>query len=57
VIMAVFNGDSLDDLDARKSFEAQSVLMVAIIYDENLDDTGLDAFLAEARKMADAWLT
>lgn len=56
VIMAVFNGDSLDDLDARKSFEAQSVLMVAIIYDENLDDARLDAFLAEARKMADEWL-
>jgi hypothetical protein len=30
--------------------------MVAIVYGENLDDAGLDAFLAEARKLADQWL-
>ena len=56
VIIAVFNGDSLDDLDARKSFDAQSQLMVAIVYGAQLDDAGLDAFLAEARKLADQWL-
>ena len=56
LIMGVFNEDSLEDIDRRKSFEVQSVLMVFIIYDENLDDAGLNAFLAEARKLADQWL-
>jgi hypothetical protein len=56
VIMAVFNDDSLDDIDARKSFETQLLLMVAIVGDENLDGAGLDSFLAQARKLADQWL-
>ena len=57
VIMGVFNDDSLDDIGVRKSFETQLILMAAIIGDEQLDDAGLDAFLAKARKLADAWLT
>jgi hypothetical protein len=56
VILAVFSDDSLDDIDARKSFQTQLLLMVAIVSGENLDDGGLDAFLAEARKLADEWL-
>jgi hypothetical protein len=57
VIMGVFNDDSLDDVEVRKSFETQLIPMAAIIGDEQLDDAGLDAFLAKARKLADAWLT
>jgi hypothetical protein len=56
VIMAVLADDSLDDVDARQSLEAQIVLMAAIVGDENFDDAGLDRFLAEARKLADEWL-
>jgi hypothetical protein len=56
VIMAVFTGQSLDDIDPRASWETQLVLMAAIVGDEHLDDAGLDAFLAEARKLADQWL-
>jgi hypothetical protein len=56
VITAVFNDDSLDDIDARESFQTQLLLMVAIVGGENLDDAGLDAFLAQARKLADQWL-
>ena len=56
VIMAVFTGQSLDDIDPRTSWQTQLVLMAAIIGDEQLDDAGLDAFLAEARKLADEWL-
>ena len=56
VIMSVLADDSLDDVDARKSFETQLVLMAAIVGGENLDDAGLDAFLAQARKLADEWL-
>jgi hypothetical protein len=56
VIMGVLADDSLDDIDPRKSFETQLVLMAAIVGGENLDDAGLDAFLAQARKLADQWL-
>lgn len=56
VIMAAFTGQPLDDIDPRTSWETQLVLMAAIIGDEHLDDAGLDAFLAEARKLADQWL-
>jgi hypothetical protein len=56
VILGLFNDDSLDDVDVRRSFEAQLLLMVAIVGDEHLDDAGLDAFLAEVRKLADEWL-
>jgi hypothetical protein len=56
VVMGVLADDSLDDVDARKSFETQLVLMAAIVGGENLDDAGLDAFLAQARKLADQWL-
>jgi hypothetical protein len=56
VITAVFNDDSLDDIDARESFQIQLLLMVAIVGGENLDDAGLDAFLVQARKLADQWL-
>ena len=56
VIMSVLADDSLDDVDARQSFQAQLVLMAAIVGDEDLEDAGLDAFLAQARKLADKWL-
>lgn len=56
VILAVFSGESLNDIDARKSWEAQSMLMTAIVGGENFDDAGLEGFLAEARKLADEWL-
>jgi hypothetical protein len=56
VIMAVFTGKSPDDIDARKSWEAQLLLMAAVVGGEHFDDAGLDAFLADARKLADQWL-
>lgn len=56
VIMAVFNDDSLDDIDARKSLETQILMMVAIVREEHFDDAGLEAFLAKARKLADQWI-
>jgi hypothetical protein len=56
VIMAVLADDSLDDIDPYKSLEAQSTLLAALVYDEDLDDAGLDAFLAKAREVADEWL-
>jgi len=34
----------------------QPVVLTALIADEDLDDVGLDAFMAEARGLADQWL-
>jgi hypothetical protein len=56
LVLGLFNDEPLDGIDARRSFKAQLLLMVAIIGDEHLGDAGLDAFLAEARKLADEWL-
>jgi hypothetical protein len=33
----------------------QIVMLSALIADEQLDDAGLDAFMAAARKLADQW--
>lgn len=57
VISAVFTEQSLDDIDPRTSWETQSILMAAIVGDEQLDPAGLEAFLDEARKLADQWLS
>ena len=35
---------------------AQATLLTALIVDEHLDDAGLDAFLADARSMADTMM-
>jgi hypothetical protein len=56
VLMYVFTEQTLDDIDARASWETQLALMAAIVGDEHLDDAGLDAFLAQARALADRWL-
>lgn len=36
--------------------ELYPILLAGLIADEQLDDAGLDAFLSEARKLADKWL-
>jgi hypothetical protein len=53
VLMSAITGESLDDVDPRTRWEAQGTLMAAMVADEHLDAAGLDAFLAEARKLAD----
>lgn len=57
LIKSAFTGQPVDDVDGQLSWETQIVLMAAIVADEQLDDAGLDEFLAKARKMADAWLS
>ncbi len=44
---------SVADLDAKSAFAAQQYLLTVLIADQYLDDAGLDAFLAQARKLAD----
>ena len=56
VIQAIVFDESIDDIDARVSFQTQLVLLAALIADAHLDDAGLDKFMKEARKLGDRWL-
>jgi hypothetical protein len=56
LILKVLGRGSVADLDAQAAFRARHFLLAALIADEQLDDTGLDEFLAQARKLADQWL-
>lgn len=55
IIRHALGDGSIDDLDDRAVFSAQMVLLGALIGDEQLDEEGLDAFLAEVRAVADEW--
>jgi len=58
LILAVYTDERVpDNLDLETRFRTQLLLLAALIADERLDDAGLDAFLADARKLADQWLT
>src|ERR1039457_276768 len=57
LILAVYTDEHVpDELDLETRFRTQLLLLGALIADENLDDAGLDEFLAHARKLADQWL-
>jgi len=56
VMLAVTSDEEIDDIDPRVSFETQLVLLAALIADAHLDETGLNAFMGKARKLADSWL-
>jgi hypothetical protein len=56
VIMGVFTGESINDIDPRVSWENQMILMASIVSGERLDGAGLEEFLGEARKLADKWI-
>jgi hypothetical protein len=55
-ILKALGHGSVADLDPKTAFRARHFLLAALIADEHLDDTGLDEFLADARKIADQWL-
>jgi len=57
LIMTVFTDEPIDDIDEGNAASIEMLLMTALILDENLDDAGLDAFLADARALADEWTT
>lgn len=56
LILKVLGQGSIQDLDARAAMTAKQYLLAALVIDEQLDDAGMDAFLAQARKLADQWL-
>jgi len=55
VIHHALGDGSIRDLDDETVIGAQIVILSALIADEQLDDAGLDQFMAEARKLADQW--
>lgn len=56
MIHAVLGKNTDEEFDDEAVVMAQVLLLGALIADENLDDAGLDAFLTEARGVADQWL-
>lgn len=42
-------------IDKKTLLHTEGVLLVALIVDEQFDDDAMDAFLAEARALADRW--
>jgi hypothetical protein len=48
---------SVDDIDGRTRLGTRFLLLAALIVDEQLDERGVEAFVAEARKVADRWLS
>jgi hypothetical protein len=57
VLLAVVTDADISDLDPREVRRSQTVLLNAIVRDEGLDSTDLDAFLATARGLADRLLS
>jgi hypothetical protein len=55
LIRAVLGDGSIDNLDDKVRFGTEIILLAALIADEQLDDAGLDEFIAEARRLADRW--
>jgi len=55
LILAVYTDEPIGDLDPKASFGTQILLLAALTADAQLDDAGLDEFLADARKLADQW--
>jgi hypothetical protein len=53
VLNAVLGNASTRGMSRENKATAQILLLMGLVADEHLDDAGLDAFLADARKLAD----
>ncbi len=56
MIRAVYTDEPIDDLDSATKGRTQIILLAALVNSERLGDAGLDAFLADASKLANQWL-
>lgn len=56
LIRAVYTDEQIDDLDSEIRLGTQFLLLTALIVDEELDDAGLDKFIAQARALAVEWI-
>ena len=55
LVRSALEDESVQDLDDETVVQIQVVFLAALVTGEQLDDAGLDEFLAEARKLADEW--
>jgi hypothetical protein len=55
MIRAVYTDEEIDDLDTDTVVGNQIILLTALVTDAQLDAAGIDALLADARKLADEW--
>jgi hypothetical protein len=56
VLLAAVSDEVIEDIDWLHTFQAQVVLLAAMVGDQQLDDEGLDRFMRRARKVADRLL-
>jgi hypothetical protein len=55
LILAAVSDADIDDIDTDTAILTQLMLLAALTADAQYDDAGLDAFLVEARALADEW--
>lgn len=53
LILAVFTDENIDDVEDETKGELYPILLAGLIIDEQLTDSDLDAFLEDARKLAE----
>lgn len=56
LLLATYTDEEIDDIGPRVRGEHIIILLAALVRDEQLSDAELDAFLDEARVLADRWL-
>ena len=57
LLLAITSDGKVGDVDPRTSFQAQLVLLAALIADAQPDEAELDRFMIRARRLADRWLS
>jgi hypothetical protein len=57
LILWVFDKATIDDLDFNTEFGHQAMLLASLVEEQELNDAGLDAFLAKARESTDTALS
>lgn len=56
MIRGVFEDETVDDVSDQAIVETQILLLAALVSEAKLDESSLDEFLAESRKLADRWM-
>lgn len=56
LLLATFTSEAIDDIDDDTQGGHFGILLAGLVADAQLDDSQLDAFLADAKKLADEWL-
>ena len=57
LILATFTDEDIEDIDGDAQGDHFAILLAGIIADARLSDSDLNSFLAEARELADEWLS